>query len=114
MVKNSYIPNRGDIVWVDFNPYRGHEQAGRRPALTVSPQSYNRKAGLALMCPITSKIKGYPFEVSVKQNKIQGAVLADQIQSLDWKERNTRFIKKIDTILLESVQQKLLLLIAEE
>ena len=114
MVTNTYVPDRGDIVWVDFNPYRGHEQAGRRPALTVSPQTYNRKAGLALMCPITSKIKDYPFEVSVKQDKIQGAVLADQVQSLDWKERNTRFIEKIDVTLLESVQQKLLLLITEE
>jgi len=114
MVKNSYIPSRGDIVWVDFNPSRGHEQAGRRPALTVSPHMYNKKAGLALMCPITSKIKNYPFEVLVKQNKIRGAVLADQIQSLDWHERNTRFIEKIDSPLLKSVQQKLLLLIAKE
>src|SRR3989338_10571027 len=114
MVKNLYIPSRGDIVWVDFNPQRGHEQAGRRPALTISPQMYNKKAGLALMCPITSRIKDYPFEVLVKQNKIQGAVLADQIQSLDWHERNARFIEKIDSILLESVQQKLLLLIAKE
>lgn len=113
MVNHSYIPSRGDIVWVDFDPQRGHEQAGRRPALTVSPQTYNRKAGLALMCPITSKVKDYPFEVSVKQNEIQGAVLADQIQSLDWSERNARFIEKIDTHLLESVQQKLLLLVTE-
>lgn len=114
MVKNSYVPDRGDIVWVDFDPQRGHEQAGRRPALTLSPQTYNRKAGLALMCPITSKIKDYPFEVSVKQDKIQGAVLADQIQSLDWRERNSRFIEKINSASLESVQQKLLLLITEE
>ncbi|MDO8470742.1 MAG: endoribonuclease MazF [bacterium] len=113
MVNPPYIPSRGDIVWVDFDPQRGHEQAGRRPALTVSPQTYNRKAGLALMCPITSKIKDYPFEVSVKQNTIQGAVLADQIQSLDWSERNARFIEKIDAPLLESIQQKLLLLITE-
>ena len=112
-MNHSYIPSRGDIVWVDFDPQRGHEQAGRRPALTVSPQTYNRKAGLALMCPITSKVKDYPFEVSVKQNEIQGAVLADQIQSLDWSERNARFIEKIDTHLLESVQQKLLLLVTE-
>lgn len=109
-----YVPSRGDIVWVDFDPYRGHEQAGRRPALTVSPQTYNRRAGLALMCPITSKIKDYPFEVSVQQNKIQGAVLSDQIQSLDWHERNTRFIEKIDVTLLENVQRKLHLLIVEE
>ena len=109
-----YVPDRGDIVWVDFDPQRGHEQAGRRPALTVSPQAYNRKTGLALMCPITSKIKDYPFEVFIAQNKIQGAVLADQIQSLDWRERNTRFIERIDASLLKSVQQKLLLLITKE
>lgn len=113
MVKNSYVPNRGDIVWVDFDPQRGHEQAGRRPALTVSPKAYNARAGLALMCPITSKIKDYPFEVFVKQHKIQGAVLTDQIQSLDWHERNTRFIEKISPLLLASVQQKLLALITE-
>ena len=110
----AYIPNRGDIVWVDFDSQRGHEQVGRRPALTISLQAYNRKAGLALMCPITSKVKDYPFEVFVKQDKIQGAVLADQIQSIDWQERNARFIEKIDAALLESVQHKLLLLIAEE
>ena len=114
MVKNLYIPSRGDIVWVDFNPQRGHEQTGRRPALTVSPQVYNKKAGLALMCPITSRIKNYPFEVVIRQKKIQGAVLTDQIQSLDWKERNTRFIETMDIALLANVQHKLLLLIAEE
>ena len=113
MVKNTYIPSRGDIVWVDFNPQRGHEQAGRRPALTVSPKMYNARAGLALMCPITSKVKNYPFEVSVQQNNIQGAVLVDQIQSLDWHERNTRFIDKIDPFLLEQIQQKLLSLLTE-
>ena len=113
MVKSSYVPSRGDIVWVDFNPQRGHEQAGRRPALTLSPKAYNARAGLALMCPITSKIKEYPFEVSVKQNKIQGAVLTDQVQSLDWKARNTRFVEKISPLLLENVQQKLLSLITE-
>ena len=114
MVMDPYVPDRGDIIWVDFDPQKGHEQAGRRPALTISPQMYNKKAGLALMCPITSKIKDYPFEVLVRQNRIQGAVLADQIQSLDWKARNTRFIEKIDSTLLENVQQKLLLLIAKE
>ena len=114
MVKNSYVPDRGDIVWVDFKPQRGHEQAGRRPALTISPKMYNAKAGLALMCPITSKIKDYPFEVSIMQNKIQGSVLADQIQSLDWHERNPRFIEKIDPLLLEHVQQKILSLLTEE
>lgn len=114
MVKNLYVPSRGDVVWVDFNPQRGHEQAGRRPALTVSPKIYNAKAGLALMCPITSKTKEYPFEVPVRQNKIQGVVLTDQIQSLDWRERNARFVEKINPLMLKSVQQKLTALIMEE
>lgn len=114
MVKNSYVPNRGDIVWIDFDPQLGHEQAGRRPALTISPKIYNKKSGLALMCPITSKIKDYPFEVMVRHNKIRGAVLADQIQSLDWQERNAKFIAKINATLMDSVQQKLLLLIANK
>ncbi|MGB9661296.1 MAG: endoribonuclease MazF [Moorellaceae bacterium] len=88
-----YIPARGDIVWLQFNPQAGHEQAGKRPALVISPKSYNGKVGLALMCPITSKIKGYPFEVLLSDNlKVSGAVLADQIKSLDWEVRQAEFI----------------------
>lgn len=88
-----YIPARGDIVWLQFNPQAGHEQAGKRPALVISPKSYNGKVGLALMCPITSKIKGYPFEVLLPDNlKVSGAVLADQIKSLDWEVRQAEFI----------------------
>lgn len=91
MVAESESPNRGDLVWVSLNPQAGHEQAVRRPALVVSPAEYNRRVGLALMCPITSKAKGYPFEVSLPDNlKISGVVLSDQVKSLDWRARETQ------------------------
>ena len=83
MVKSSYTPARGDIVWLNFNPQTGHEQKGRRPAIVISPMEYNAKVGLSLFCPITSQIKNYPFEVRIQNKKIDGVVLADQIKSLD-------------------------------
>ncbi len=83
-----YVPERGDLVWVSLNPQAGHEQAGRRPALVLSPGSYNGKVGLALMCPITRQVKGYPFEVALPQDApVEGAVLADQVKCLDWRAR---------------------------
>ena len=82
MVKRSYVPGNGEIVWLTFNPQVGHEQAGRRPALALSPRSYNRKTGLTLFCPITSRAKGYPFEVALPASgAVTGVVLADQIKS---------------------------------
>lgn len=88
----AYCPKRGDIVWLSFTPQAGHEQAGHRPALVLSPESYNRKVGLALFCPITSQVKGYPFEVRVPQGyEVSGVVLADQVKSLDWKARRATF-----------------------
>ncbi len=87
MTKN-YVPDRGDIVWLEFDPQAGHEQAGRRPAFVVSPRAYNHRVGLALFCPLTSRVKGYPFEVVLPAGgKAQGAVLSDQIKSLDWRAR---------------------------
>jgi mRNA interferase MazF len=87
-----YIPDSGDIVWIMFNPQAGHEQAGHRPALVVSPKAYNGKVGLALLCPITSQVKGYPFEVLIPKGlEINGAILADQVKSLDWKARKATF-----------------------
>ena len=94
MVRKGYTPERGDIVWLNFNPGSGHEQQGKRPAVVISPKEYNEKTGLGLFCPITSKIKNYPFEVKIKNVKIDGVVLADQIKSLDWKTRNIEFIAK--------------------
>jgi mRNA interferase MazF len=94
MVKKKYIPERGDIVWLNFNPTTGHEQQGKRPAIVISPKEYNRKTGLGLFCPITSKIKNYPFEVIIETKKINGVVLSDQIKSLDWTTREIEFITK--------------------
>ncbi len=90
-----YVPDRGDIVWLQFNPQAGHEQAGRQPALVISPKAYNKKVGLALFCPITSSIKGYPFEVLLSgDSELKGAILSDQIKSLDWRVRDaSRFAK---------------------
>lgn len=88
MKKSDYVPDRGDIVWLQFNLQSGHEQAGHRPALVLSPASYNRVSGLMLCCPMTSHKKGYPFEVVVSDDTYQtSVVLADQVKSLDWKTR---------------------------
>jgi mRNA interferase MazF len=88
----TYVPERGHIVWIDLNPQAGHEQAGRRPALVLSPATYNGRVGLALLCPITNRPKGYPFEVSLPTGlPITGVILADQIKSLDWRVRRTEF-----------------------
>jgi len=88
MSRRSYVPDRGDIVWLQFNPQAGHEQAGHRPALVISPASYNRRSGLMLCCPMTSRRKGYPFEVVIAvDTDRESVVLADQVKSLDWKVR---------------------------
>jgi len=84
----AYVPQRGDVVWISLNPQAGHDQAGRRPAVVVSPGSYNAKTGLALLCPITSQVKGYPFEVRLPEGlPATGAVLSDQVKCLDWRAR---------------------------
>lgn len=88
-----YVPDRFDVVWLDFDPQAGREQAGRRPAFVLSPASYNRVTGLFLVCPMTSQIKGYPFEVIVPEGaRIGGAVLADHLKSLSWRARNADYI----------------------
>ncbi len=103
-----YEPERGDIVWLDFNPQTGHEQAGRRPALVLSPKEYNQKVGLAIFCPITSKVKNYPFVVALPDNlKVKGAILSDQVRSFDWELRKAKFICKLPNAQLEEVKQKL-------
>ena len=103
-----YIPRRGDIVWLTFNPQAGHEQAGRRPALVLSPQMYNGKVGLAIFCPITSRAKGYPFEVGIPQElSIEGVILSDQVKSMDWKARGAEFICELPAGAVEEVLQKL-------
>jgi mRNA interferase MazF len=89
----AYVPDRGDLVWLSFDPQAGHEQSGRHPALTVSPQAYNQRTGLGIFCPVTSQVKGYPFEVHVPQGlPITGVILADQVRSLDWQARGAQLI----------------------
>lgn len=101
----TYVPHRGDIVWLPFNPQAGNEQAGRRPALVVSPLAYNLKVGLALFCPITSHVKGYPFEVVLPSGGMStGAILSDQIKSLDWRVRGA---KKFDSVSVEAMREVL-------
>ena len=105
--RREYIPERGDAVWITLNPQAGHEQSGRRPALVVSPAAYNGKVGLALLCPITSQVKGYPFEVLVPARlKVSGAVLSDQVKSLDWRARRAELICRIPESTISEVLQK--------
>jgi len=108
----AYIPDRGDAVWLDFNPQTGHEQAGRRPALVISPLAYNKKVGLAIFCPITNQVKGYPFEVMIPDGyKVTGAVLSDQVKNLDWKMRRVSRICKLDEATVKDVLKKLIVLL---
>lgn len=112
MVAKAYVPDRGDLVWVSFNPVRWHEQKGRRPALVISEKIYNNKSDLMLACPITSHEKGYPFEVPLR-GKVIGAVIVDHIRSLDWKERSVKKIGTASPAVFLEVQEKLTLLVLE-
>lgn len=113
VAKRSSAPERGDIVWIDFDPTKGHEQSGRRPALVISPKVYNAKSGLALACPITSQAKGYPFEVAFKTRAISGVILADQIRSVDWKGRRAEKAGVVSDTTLSEVQDFIQKLIKE-
>jgi mRNA interferase MazF len=104
----SYVPEAGDLVWLTFDPQAGREQSGRRPALVISPASYNRKSELALVCPITSRVKKYPFEVPLPAGlPVSGMILADQVKSLDWLEGRAEFIVNPGRDLLEDVLGRL-------
>lgn len=107
----AYTPDRGDIVWLNFTPQAGHEQKGKRPAIILSPKEYNKKTGMAVCCPISSNVKGYPFEVIVNGKKIDGAVLSDHLKILDWKARDIKFIEKAHTEVLNEVVEKISVLI---
>ncbi len=108
---SKYVPDRGDVVWINLNPQTGHEQSGRRPSLILSPAAYNGKVGLAIMCPITSQVKGYPFEVVIPSGlPVSGALLADQVKSLDWRARNAEFCCKLPSSTVVQVLQKTMIL----
>jgi mRNA interferase MazF len=103
-----YAPARGDVVWMSLNPQAGHEQAGRRPAVVVSPIQYNRRVGLAICCPVTSRVKGYPFEVLLPPGlPVSGAILSDQVRSLDWRERGAKPICRLPKETVVEVMGKL-------
>jgi mRNA interferase MazF len=107
-VARGYAPERGDFVWLQFDPQAGHEQAGRRPALVISPGAYNRRVGLALFCPVTSHVKGYPFEVALPPGlPVGGVVLSDQVKSLDWRARKAKRIAKASAAVIDEVLGKL-------
>jgi len=114
MVKaKPYVPKRGDVVRIDLNPQAGHEQSGRRPAVVLSPQPYNKKVGLALLCPITNQIKGYPFEIIIPANlSVTGVILSDQVKSLDWRTRNAEFICALPPKKIAEILQKINLLLS--
>lgn len=108
-----YTPERGDLVWLSFNPQTGHEQAGRRPALVLSPLSYNEKTGLFLACPITSQVKGYPFEVGLPAGvPIEGVILTDQIRNVDWQAQRAEFIATLDQTVLQRVLDRVIALLS--
>ena len=103
-----YVPDRGDVIWIAFNPQAGHEQAGHRPALVLSPQRYNGRTGLVVLCPITNQQKGYPFEVAIPEgSSVTGVVLADQVKNLDWRSRQATFACKLNEAVAIAVLQKL-------
>ena len=116
MVKpRAYVPESGDVVWITLNPQAGREEAGRRPAVVVSPQSYNGKVGLAIFCPVTGQVKGYPFEVLIPAGlPVTGAILSDQVKSLDWRARRAELICALPARTISEVLEKLATLLAPD
>jgi len=113
VTRRPYVPSRGDVIWLDFRQTRGHEQSGRRPALVLSPNAYGAASGLALVCPITSQTKGYPFEVAFKTKSVGGVILADQIQAVDWKARHAEKEGVVSDAVFFEVQEFVRKLISE-
>ncbi len=113
VIPKNYVPQSGDVVWITLNPQAGHEQAGRRPAVVISPRSYNDKTGLAILCPITNQVKGYPFEVLLPVGlPVTGAILSDQVKSLDWHARNAELMGILPAKTISEVLEKLLTLLS--
>ncbi len=111
-MSRSYVPDCGDIVWLQFDPQAGHEQAGHRPALVLSPAAYNSKTGLMLCCPMSTQIKGYPFEVRIS-GKSDSVVLADQIKNLDWRVRKAKRKGSVSAAELAEVRAKIIALVGK-
>lgn len=108
MVTKKYIPEYGDVIWLEFDPQAGREQSGRRPAVVISPSNYNKAVSLALVCPITSRSKNYPFEVKLPDDgKIKGVILADHVKNIDWNCRNAKFITKISSQVMAEIVEKI-------
>jgi mRNA interferase MazF len=108
-----HCPDRGDIIWLDFDPRAGHEQAGRRPALVLTPRLYNQRTGLCLVCPVTSQQKGYPFEVPLPlDSRVSGAILADHIKSVDWSARHATMITRAEDRVVAAVLRRVRALLA--
>lgn len=103
----AYVPDTGEVVWLEFDPQAGHEQAGHRPALVISPASYNGKTGLMVCCPLSTKVKGHPFEVVTQIDGVDCAVLSDQVKSLDWKVRRAKKKGVVSADVLVHVKAKL-------
>ena len=116
MKRAQYVPDRGDLVWITLNPVAGHEQAGRRPALVLSPKSYNRKSGLCVICPATRQRKGYAFEVaSIGPDGVESIVLADHLRNVDWKARRAKKMYRVaDKVLATVVAQLEALIISPD
>ena len=110
----SYMPRRGDVIWLNFTPQAGREQMGLRPAIVMSPEIYNKKTGLAICCPITTNVKGYPFEVAISGKKIKGVVLSDHLKNLDWKARKAKFIERASKEVIEQCSMKISVLIVQD
>ncbi len=114
MTREKYVPARNDVVWITLDPQAGHEHAGRRPAVVLSSVDYNGRVGLALLCPITSRIKGYPFEVPIPPgHPVNGVMLADQLKSLDWRAREAEFVCKLPSNVVDEVLEKMSTLLAD-
>ena len=108
MSQSDFLPKRGDVITVDFEPVTGREQGGRRPALVLSAGDYNRVVGLAIVVPITSQAKGYPFEVQIPPgHRVKGVILADHIKCIDWRKRGSKYLDTLPAEILEEVEEKL-------
>ena len=108
MSQNDFFPKRGDVIRIDFDPVKGHEQGGHRPALVLSANDYNRVVGLAIVVPITSRAKGYPFEIKIPDgHKVQGVILADHVKCIDWRKRGVEYFDTLPAEVFEEVEGKL-------